>query len=518
MTLLLLLLLGRVFGSSASPSPDVRRLNAIGKSQTRQTTNPCPRLKAATMILSGGSVEPSPSESNELVPIALPPHDGVDWDAFGFSLNGVETEAMFVATTTDTLPGPGKCAEAWAGQGSSCGLRPLGPIAMHPAATVLNYGQGLFEGLKAMRRSDGSIVVFRPEMNARRMAAGARRLCLPPVPEKMFVDAIVATVRANSQWVPPCGKGALYLRPLLFGSGAALGVGPSPEATFVVYASPVGTYFKKDQSPSGHAADHVASPSSEEEKEEGREEEFKVEKKGKDGNDEDDDGGGGGDDRGDGAGGEDGGAVNDAGFTAPPPIRLLVTPRFHRSVEGGVGGVKASGNYAPVFKASLEAKAAGHDEVLFLDGRSDRFVEEAGASNFFAVAASSSPGSPPTLYTPGLGRGSILPGITRDSIVELATDLGFEVVEGDLPVGTVLEASEAFCCGTGATITPVGAVNYRPGLDASETETVRSVKYYGGSSVGPVTRLLASKMFGIHAGTEPDVHGWVSVVMRGPPS
>jgi branched-chain amino acid aminotransferase len=120
----------------------------------------------------------------------------------------------------------------------------LGYLQISPTATVLNYGQALFEGMKAFRRVDGSIAMFRPERNALRMQQGARRFLLPPVPTDIFVQAADAVVRANARWVPPFGKGALYLRPLLMGTGEDLGVKPSWESTFCIYCSPVGNYFK----------------------------------------------------------------------------------------------------------------------------------------------------------------------------------------------------------------------------------------------------------------------------------
>merc|ERR1719253_2168503 len=123
-------------------------------------------------------------------------------------------------------------------------LEPYGPLQLEPATTALNYGQSIFEGMKAFRTEAGRIVLFRPEMNARRIAEGAERFMMPPVPDELFVKAAAAVVRANADWVPPVGMGELYLRPVLFGSGAALGVGPSPEYTLVIYAAPVGKYFK----------------------------------------------------------------------------------------------------------------------------------------------------------------------------------------------------------------------------------------------------------------------------------
>jgi branched-chain amino acid aminotransferase len=154
----------------------------------------------------------------------------IDWDSLTFSLT--PTDTMYLTETTATEPWmPGS-------------LRPYGPVPMSPAAGVLNYGQGLFEGMKAFRTSKGRVVFFRPEENARRMQRGADRLKMPPVPESIFIDAVEQCVQANIKWVPPTGRGALYVRPLLMGSGPILGVAPAPSYTYLVYVTPVGPYFK----------------------------------------------------------------------------------------------------------------------------------------------------------------------------------------------------------------------------------------------------------------------------------
>lgn len=118
-------------------------------------------------------------------------------------------------------------------------------LNIHIAATALHYGQALFEGMKAYRAKDGSIKVFRPEMNARRINAGARRTMMAEVPEEMFLDAIRRVVRANEEFVPPYGTGAtLYIRPLLIGTGPQIGVNPAEEYTFIILVTPVGAYYK----------------------------------------------------------------------------------------------------------------------------------------------------------------------------------------------------------------------------------------------------------------------------------
>jgi branched-chain amino acid aminotransferase len=117
-------------------------------------------------------------------------------------------------------------------------------LKIHMAATALHYGQSAFEGLKAFRRKDGKISLFRPQDNARRMAATARRTCMAEVPEDLFVEACKRAVRANQEFVPPYGTGgSLYVRPLLFGSGPQIGVAASEEYTFLVLVTPVGPYY-----------------------------------------------------------------------------------------------------------------------------------------------------------------------------------------------------------------------------------------------------------------------------------
>lgn len=118
-------------------------------------------------------------------------------------------------------------------------------LNIHIAATALHYGQAAFEGLKAFRRKDGKVSLFRPEENAKRMATTARRTCMAEVPEALFVEACRRVIKANLEFVPPYGTGgSLYVRPLLIGSGAQIGVAPADEYTFIVLVTPVGAYYK----------------------------------------------------------------------------------------------------------------------------------------------------------------------------------------------------------------------------------------------------------------------------------
>ena len=330
----------------------------------------------------------------------------IDWDSLTFSLT--PTDTMYLTETTATEPWmPGS-------------LRPYGPISMSPAAGVINYGQGLFEGMKAFRTSSERVVFFRPEENARRMQRGADRLKMPPVPESIFIDAVEQCVKANIQWVPPTGKGAMYVRPLLMGSGPILGVAPAPSYTFLVYVTPVGPYFK-------------------------------------------------------------------GGVSA---IDLLISEEYHRAAPGGSGGVKAIGNYAPGMMPSKQAKAAGYAEVIYLDAETHTFIEEVGAANFFCVKEN-------ILYTPEL-TGTILPGITRQSIIQLARHNGYEVVETKVSAKFAMDADEAFCCGTAAVISPIGSI----------TKGDKKATYTDGKP-GPITETLYNHLVGIQNETEEDIFGWL---------
>ncbi len=122
-------------------------------------------------------------------------------------------------------------------------IEPFGDLVLHPGATVLHYGQQVFEGLKAYRWEDGSIRLFRPEANAARLATSALRMALAPVPEADFMASLEGLLNVDAQWVPSAEETSLYLRPMLIGTEPCLGVRPSQTVEYVLLASPVGAYF-----------------------------------------------------------------------------------------------------------------------------------------------------------------------------------------------------------------------------------------------------------------------------------
>lgn len=346
----------------------------------------------------------------------------INWDeivARGFKQT--RTDAMFLCRFTDGRWIPD-------GSGSEAdGVVAYGTIELEPSATVLNYGQGIFEGMKAFRLRDGRVAVFRPDLNVKRCQRGASRFLMPPVPEDLFLDAIEKTVRRNEKWVPPHQLGALYLRPMVFGSGGGLGVGPSSQYIFCVWASPVGDYFRKNGTNKG--------------------------------------------------------------------VSLMVQRKYHRAVSGGCGDVKAIGNYAMCFQAQAEAKELGFSDVLFLDETNQR-IEEAGASNFFAIRGKK-------LLTPPVSKETILDGCTRRSIMEIAHSLELQVVE-DLLYADLPQCDEAFCCGTGAGLSPVSRIHDHENQDKGRIEL---------SVPGPITQQLTQRLREIQWGLGDTIHPWMHVVL-----
>ncbi len=331
----------------------------------------------------------------------------IDWDNLTFSLS--PTRSMYIAEQRDN--------KAWE-RGK---LVPFGNVSISPAAGVLNYGQGIFEGLKAFRTSRERIVLFRPGNNAIRAIESAKRLCIPPVPQEMFMEAILEVVRDNADYIPPQGKGSLYIRPVIWGTGAVLGVKPVQSYTFLVFVSPVGHYFKSSEK----------------------------------------------------------------------SLHLKITNKFHRAAPRGTGGFKAIGNYAASLLPQKLAKKAGFDEVIYLNAANENFVEEVGSANLFILKDNS-------LVTPAL-TGSILPGVTRDSVIQIAKKiLRLEVQEREVSVDEVLDADEVFCSGTAVTVTSIG-----------EITTDKTFRIISGGEIGPYTMRISEILSGIRNETVEDQFEWL---------
>lgn len=159
----------------------------------------------------------------------------IDWNNLGFSY--IKTPWRYLAKWENGSWNQGELTEE-------------NVLHLHEGSPALHYGQQCFEGLKAYRRKDNGINLFRPDENSKRMNRSARRLRMPEIPQEMFIDAIKQVVKANEEFVPPYDTGAtLYLRPLLIGVGENIGVRPANEYIFTVFCTPVGPYFKGGLAP-----------------------------------------------------------------------------------------------------------------------------------------------------------------------------------------------------------------------------------------------------------------------------
>lgn len=308
---------------------------------------------------------------------------------------------------------------------------PFGPIPMAPDAVALHYAQETFEGLKAYRAPNGSIHLFRPEMNARRMMNSNRRLCMPELPEEMFVEACKALVEVDADWVPSEPGTSLYIRPFMFTSEGQLALHGCSQFIFAVIASPVGAYFAE--------------------------------------------------------------GIN--------PVKILVEDEYVRAVRGGTGFAKCGGNYAAAMAGQEKAESLGYSQVLWLDGVERKYVEEAGGMNFMYIINGE-------VWTAPL-EGTVLPGVTRDSIIRILKAWGVPVREERMSIDDLMAAGrdgslqEAFACGTAAVISPVGVLTYR-----GDEVTINGFK------IGPMTQKLYDYLTGIQWGREEDVFGWITEVTK----
>ena len=314
-----------------------------------------------------------------------------------------------------------------AGQGWHDGrIVPYGPIALEPSAMVFHYAQEVFEGLKAYRTADGAVQLFRPIDNARRLNDSCERLCIPPIPEEDFVNAVKTLVSVDADWVPDVPGTSLYIRPFIIATDPSLGVHASHSYVFCIITGPVGAYYAE--------------------------------------------------------------GIN--------PVKIYVESDDVRAVKGGTGYTKCGGNYAASIRAGERAEENGYAQVLWLDGVHRKYIEEVGSMNVMFQIGD-------TVVTPML-TGSVLPGITRKSCIELLKSWGLKVEERQLPAQELFDAGEsgalkeAWGTGTAAVISPIGEMGWED----------KHVVVNGGK-IGPLAQKLYDTLTGIQWGTQPDPHGWV---------
>ena len=311
-------------------------------------------------------------------------------------------------------------------------IEPYHPLQLDPAAMCLHYGQEIFEGLKAYRGKDGAIFLFRPIENIKRMSASAERLCMPPMDNQIFMEAIKKLVILEQDWIPRGAGTSLYIRPTMIATEAALGVHPASEYLFFIVVGPVGTYYPQ-------------------------------------------------------------------GFS---PTKMYVSEEYVRATRGGTGNIKAAINYASSLYASRIATNMGYTQVLWLDSVENKYVEEVGTSNIFFVIGDE-------LITPPLA-GTILPGVTRNSVIKLASYLGTKVVERKISIHEIITAAEkgilkeAFASGTAAIVSPVGQLYFR-----------NKEYLINGGKTGPLAEQLYNEILQIQYGFKEDPFGWCVKIVDG---
>lgn len=302
---------------------------------------------------------------------------------------------------------------------------PYQPVSLEPSAMVFHYGQEMFEGLKAYSAEDGKILLFRPDMNAKRSNRSCKRLCMPEIPEEDYIQAIRELVEIDKAWIPTKEGTSLYIRPFMIATSPFLGVRPSYSYKFIIILSPVGAYY-----PEG---------------------------------------------------------LN--------PVKIWIEDDYVRAVKGGIGEAKAGGNYVASLRAQVKAHEEGYSQVLWLDGVHRKYIEEVGAMNIFFVIDG-------VVVTPELN-GSILPGVTRDSVIRLCKDWGYKVEERKISIDEIYDAhkngilDEVFGTGTAAVISPVGHLRWE--------EHIMQVKDGG---IGVLSQKLYDNITGIQLGKLKDTNNW----------
>ena len=302
---------------------------------------------------------------------------------------------------------------------------PYENLSLAPSAMVFHYGQEMFEGLKAYKGEDGSVYLFRPDMNAKRANNSNKRLVIPELPEEDFVEAIKAVVDVDRDWIPTDPGTSLYIRPFIIATDEFLGVAPSKTYLFIVILSPSGAYYE----------------------------------------------------------------------SGLEPVGIWIEDEYVRAVKGGMGYTKTGGNYAASLIAQVKAHDDGYSQVLWLDGVERKYIEEVGAMNImFKINGK--------VVTPMLN-GSILPGVTRDSILQVCRDWGYEVEERRISVDELVAAAkdgsleEVWGTGTAAVVSPVNKLRYED-----------EVMHIGDGGIGELTQKLYDELTGIQWGKREDTRGW----------
>ncbi|WP_026998299.1 branched-chain amino acid aminotransferase [Eisenibacter elegans] len=315
------------------------------------------------------------------------------------------------------------------GQWQQPRIVPYGNLPMSPATMGIHYAQSIFEGMKAYRSPEGKSLLFRPLENARRLNRSAERMCMPTLPEELFMEGLTQLLRLDRDWIPAREGYSLYIRPFMFAADEYVGLKVSDNYRFMIIASPVGSYY-----------------------------------------------------------------------AAPPKVKIET--KYVRAVKGGVGAAKTAGNYAASLYPAQQGRNEGYDQLVWTDGLTHQYIEESGTMNLFFRTGERE------LLTPTLTDGTILPGITRSSIIALAGQQGYTVTERHIKVAEVIEGlsngtiQEAFGAGTAAVISPIQLIGYE-----GQQFPLRS------HEEGSLALTLKQQLTDIQTGKAADPFGWVYEVV-----
>ncbi|HYC85909.1 MAG TPA: branched-chain amino acid aminotransferase [Chryseosolibacter sp.] len=309
------------------------------------------------------------------------------------------------------------------GEWKNSRIVPYGHIPMSPASPAIHYGQAIFEGMKAHAGPAGETLIFRPLDNWNRLNVSAERMCLPEVPEELFMDGLASLLELDKEWIPTAEGSSLYIRPFLFSADEYIGIRPSQDFTFMIILSPAGPYYAA-------------------------------------------------------------------------PVKVKIETHYTRAVSGGTGFAKAGGNYGGAIYPTRLAQEQGYDQLIWTDGKEHKYIEESGTMNVMFVIDK-------VLVTPALSD-SILAGITRDSVLKLASHWGMNVQERKVSVKEIVEAlenghvSEAFGVGTAATIAHIEMIGY-----AGRNFTLPDI------AGREFSNKVYTELDKIKRGVNPDPFGWV---------
>ncbi len=318
-------------------------------------------------------------------------------------------------------------AEFTGGQWHSFKIEPFQNLSLSPATSALHYGQAIFEGMKAYKSErEDKVLLFRADKNFERFNQSAVRICMPQIPEEVFMQGLKELVNLDREWVPNIPGYSLYLRPFMFATDEFIGLKPSGNYKFVIFTSPVGKYYSE-------------------------------------------------------------------------PVRVKIEKHYARACEGGTGAAKFAGNYAGSMYPAQLAQEQGFHQLIWTDAREHKYIEEAGTMNLMFVIDD-------TLLT-APASDTILHGVTRRSVLELAKEKGMNVEERPIEVKEVVEAmekgtlQEAFGAGTAATVAHIAMIHHEGTnytLPAIETRNF--------------SNWVLEELSAIQRGKKEDTRGWIQKV------